>query len=161
MAFYSPRLTRTFLSNINHGTNYKNPDLKYPLKTNFSGEGHFTKEQIQAIKQDIKSGLSYSVICKKYGIASPGFISMVNSGKYYYDPNEKYPLIVKGCADKSWIHDCLYDIIYSTESLVQIAKKYGKAESTVKKLAQGRANKQDNLVYPIRSHLEENRKIFK
>lgn len=47
IAFYTPRLTRTFLSNINHGVNYKNPDLTYPLKTDFSGEGNFSKDEIQ------------------------------------------------------------------------------------------------------------------
>ena len=159
--FYAPRLTRTFLSNINHGTNYKNPNLTYPLKTDFSGEGNFSKEEIAEIRKEIKSGITYSEICKKHNVKSPGFISMINTGEYYYDPNESYPLIVKGSADKSWIHDCLYDIIYSDLSLANIAKKYGKAESTIKKLGQGRANKQDNLIYPIRSHLEENRRIFK
>lgn len=159
--FYSPRLTRTFLSNLNQGVNYKDPNLKYPLKTNFSGEGRFSKEEIAQIKEEIKSGLKYSEIQQKHNIQSAGFISMVNNGKYYYDPNEKYPLIVKGCADKSWIKNCLYDIIFSSDSLATIAKKYGKAESTIKKLSQGRANKQEYLKYPIRSHLEENKELFK
>lgn len=158
---YSPRLTRTFLSNLNHGVNYKNPNLVYPLKTDFSGEGNFSKEEIQEIKNEIKSGLTYSEIQKRHNIKSAGFLSMINSGKYYFDKNEKYPLIVKGCADKSWIYPCLKDIIYSKESLVNIAKKYNKAESTIKKLSSGRANKQEFLLYPLRSHLEENKERFK
>lgn len=158
---YAPRLKRSFLSNLNQGVNYKNPNLTYPLKTNFSGEGRFSKEEIKNIKEEIKQGINYSDICDKYKIKSKGFLSMVNSGKYYYDPNEKYPLIVKGCADKTWIHDCLQDIIFSSDSLAQIAKKYNKAESTIKKLGQGRANKQKHLLYPIRSYREENKKIFK
>lgn len=158
---FSPRLTKTFLSNINNGINYKNPNLNYPLKKDFSGEGRFTKEEIKAIKEDIKSGKSYSTIKEKWEIQSSGFLSMINSGKYYFDPQETYPLIVKGCADKSWIIDCLKDIIFSPESLASIAQKYGKAESTIKKLGQGRANKQEYLFYPIRSHREENKEIFK
>lgn len=160
MEIYAPRLTRTFLSNLNHGVNYKNPQFSYPLKKDFSGEGNFSKKEIKQIKEEIKSGLSYSKIQEKHNIKSAGFISGINSGKYYYDENEKYPLIIKGCADKTWIQPCLFDIINSDLSLVKIAKKYGKAESTIKKLAQGRANKQDNLIYPIRSHLQENREIF-
>lgn len=159
--FYTPRLTRSFLSNLNQGINYRNPNLKYPLKTDFSGEGNFSKEEIKGIKNEIKQGLSYSLICKKHNIKSKGFISMINTGKYYFDKNEKYPLITKGCADKSWIHDCLYDIIYSKDSLAKIAEKYNKAESTIKKLGQGRANKQEYLIYPIRSNLEKNKEIFK
>lgn len=161
IAFYSPRLTRTFLSNLNNGVNYKNPNLAYPLKKDFSGEGQFSKEEISKIKEEIKSGIKYSEIQQRHGIKSASFISMINSGKYYFDPKEKYPLIVKGCADKTWIKACLYDIIYSDMSLVKIAEKYHKAESTIKKLGQGRANKQDYLIYPIRSYLEQNREIFK
>lgn len=160
IAFYAPRLSASFLSNINNGWNYKNPNLSYPLKKDFSGEGRFTKEEIKQIKEDIKSGKTYSEIQKKWNIKSAGFLSMINSGKSYFDPNEKYPLIIKGCADKSWILPCLKDIIFSSDSLVKIAQKYGKAESTIKKLGQGRANKQEYLIYPIRSNLEKNREIF-
>ena len=159
--YFKPRLTRTFLSNINNGVNYKNPNLDYPLKKDFSGEGRFTKEEIKQIKEDIKSGKKYSVIQEKWNIKSAGYLSMINSGKYYFDTNEKYPLIVKGCADKSWIYNCLKDIIFSSDSLAKIAQKYNKAESTIKKLGQGRANKQEYLIYPIRSNLEKNKEIFK
>ena len=159
--YFTPRLTRTFLSNLNNGVNYKNPSLDYPLKKSFSGEGRFTKEEIKQIKEDIKSKKIYSEIQQKWGIKSAGFLSMVNSGKYYFDPLEKYPLVVKGCADKSWILPCLKDIIFSSDSLKAIVQKHGKAESTTKKLASGRANKQKYLIYPIRSNLEKNKKIFK
>ena len=159
---YKPRLTRTFLSNLNHGINYKNPKLNYPLKKDFSGEkSHFSKEEIQNIKQDIKNGIKYSDIQKKYNIESAGFISGINTGRYFFDKKESYPLCLKGCADKSWIWPCINDIVYSSDSLVVIAKKYGKAESTIKKLGQGRANKQDKLIYPLRSHREENKRILK
>lgn len=161
IALYTPRLTRTFLSNLNQGVNYKNPYLVYPLKKDFSCEGRFSKEEIANIKQDIKDGMVYSKIAEKYGIKSNGFISMINTGKYYFDPKETYPLKLKGCADKSWIQSCISDILFSPLSLAKIAKKYNKAESTIKKLAQGTANKQDNLIYPLRSNLEANQKIFK
>lgn len=158
--YFAPRLKKSFLSNINQGVNYRNPELTYPLKENFAGEGRFTKEEIMQIKHEIKSGTKYADIQKKWNIKSAGFLSMVNSGKYYFDPNEKYPLIVKGCADKSWIIDCIEDILFSNNSLSNIARKYNKAESTIKKLNQGRANKQKYLVYPIRSHLEKNKILF-
>lgn len=160
--YYYPRLTKTFLSNINNGTNYKNPNLSYPLKKDFSGEkGSFSKEELQEIRQEIKQGIIYADIAKRHHITSIGLISMINSGKAYFDKNEKYPLIVKGCADKSWIPDCLHDIVFSSDSLSSIAKKYGKSEATIKKLGEGFANKQKYLIYPIRSHLEENKEIFK
>ena len=159
--YYTPRLTRTFLSNINNGVNYKNPNLNYPLKKDFSGEGNFSKEEIKIIKEEIKSGLIYEEIKKRHGIKSSGFLSMINTGKYYFDPNEKYPLIVKGCADKSWIRNCIYDILFSKDSLAKIAKKYNKSESTIRKLGQGVSNKQEYLIYPLRTCLEKNKAIFK
>lgn len=161
MEQYAPRLKRTFLSNLNHGANYKNSNLNYPLKKDFSGElSHFTKEEIQNIKKDIKSGMKYYDIQIKYNIESAGFISGINNGRYFFDKNETYPLFLKGCADKSWIWPCIKDIIYSKDSLIKIAEKYGKAESTIKKLGQGRANKQDKLLYPLRTFREENKRIL-
>lgn len=160
MQYYSPRLQRTFLSNLNTGVNYKNPALNYPLKKNFHGEGRFTPEQIAEIKKDIKTGESYSTIKKRWGIQSKGFLSMINTGKYYFEPNEKYPLIVKGCADKSWIIPCLYDIIFSSDSLATIAKKHNKAKGTIHKLSRGDANRQEHLIYPLRPSKEENKEIF-
>lgn len=101
MKIYEPRLTRSFLSNINQGVNFRNPTLDYPLKKNFQGEGKFSKEEITEIKNEIKNGIKYSEIAKKHNIKSQSFLSMINNGKYYYDNNETYPLIIKGCADKS------------------------------------------------------------
>lgn len=161
MKIYEPRLTRSFLSNINQGVNFKNPALDYPLKKNFQGEGRFSREEIIEIKNEIKKGIKYSEIAKKHNIKSQGFLSMVNKGKYYYDSNETYPLLIKGCADKSWIKECLYEIIFSSESLTNIANKFNKSESTIRKLGQGRANKQEYLKYPLRSFKAENKEIFK
>lgn len=158
---YEPRLTKTFLSNINQGVNFRNSNLNYPLKKNFQGEGRISKEEIKQIKDEIKEGVKYAEIAKKHNIKSIGFLSMVNSGKYYYDKNETYPLIIKGCADKRWIKDCLYEIIFSSDSLKNIAEKFNKSESTIRKLAQGQANKQEHLKYPIRKFKEENKEIFK
>ena len=161
MKMYEPRLTRTFLSNINQGVNFKNQALDYPLKKNFQGEGRFSREEVIEIKNEIKKGIQYSEIAKKHNIKSQGFLSMINNGKYYYDSNETYPLIIKGCADKSWIKECLYEIIFSLESLASIANKFNKSESTIRKLGQGKANKQEYLKYPLRSFRAENKEIFK
>lgn len=120
----------------------------------------FTKEQIMEIKQLIKSRETYASIAKKYNIKSISFISGINTGKYYYEKNEFYPLVIKGRADKSWIFPCLKSIIFEKTTLTEIAKKHNKAESTIKKLEQGRANKQSYLIYPLRQKIEENKKLF-
>lgn len=159
--FYSPRLKLTFLSNINSGFNYKNPELNYPLKKDFFGEkGKISKEEIKEIKAEIKSGMLYSKIAAKHGIKSSSFISGVNTGRYYHDPNEKYPLLLKGCADKSWVRDCIYDLLYTDMTYTAIGRKYNRGYDAIKNLACGRAHKQPDLLYPLRDHLEENKKIF-
>ena len=53
------------------------------------------KDNITNIKNDIKMGLPYEQISKKYGI-SAGQISNINSGKQYFDEKEKYPLYQYG-----------------------------------------------------------------
>lgn len=158
--YYSPRLSTSFLSNINNGYNYNNPNLKYPLKKEFH-KGSFSKEEMKEIKEEIKQGIIYKDIAKKHNIKSMGFISGINSGKYYHDDKETYPLFLKSCADKRWIKDCIYDALFTSDTYVNIAKKYNKSYSTIKKLCQGRANKQDKLLYPLRQHLKENQELFK
>ena len=56
---YKPKLKRTFLVNINTGTNFYNPDFNYPLKKN--ARSKFSQKEIRAIKDRIKS-LSNGVI---------------------------------------------------------------------------------------------------
>lgn len=89
-----PKLSGSYLSNINLGFNYYNPDFNYPLKKK-RADGAFS-HNIKDIKRDIKKGIPYSQIAEKYNIKSMGFISSVNSGRYYYDKNEIYPLCIKG-----------------------------------------------------------------
>lgn len=160
--FYSPRLKKTFLSNINNGYNFKNLEFDYPLKKKSAfNNGKFTKEQIREIKKDIKKGIIYKEIKLKWGIKSEGFLSMVNSGKYYYDPNETYPLIVKGCSDKSWIFPCIKDILFTNLSLVKISEKHNKAYSTIKKINSGLINKKEFFKYPLRKNKEPNQEKFR
>lgn len=158
---YEPRLKLSMLSNINHGYNFKNNNLSYPLKKDFSYEKtKLSPEEAEKIRQDIKDGIPFIEIAKNYGFHSASFISQINKGKYYYDSKEIYPLIIKGCADKRWIEPCVKDILFSEETFQQIACRYQKAKSTIQHLAAGWANKDPKYQYPLRQHLKENRKIY-
>lgn len=158
---YAPRLKLTMLSNINHGYDFKDSGLSYPLKKDFSYERtKLTPEEAVKIRQDIKDGIPFSEIAEKYRFHSIGCIGQINKGKCYYDEEETYPLIVKGCADKRWIEPCIKDILFTEGSFQKIARKYGKAKSTIQRLATGLANKNPKYHYPLRQHLTENRKIY-
>lgn len=148
---YSPKLKRTFLVNINTGTNFYNPDFDYPLKKN--SKSKFSQKEIQEIKSMIKQGLTYKTIQEKFDIKSAGFISMINTGKYFYDKNEKYPLCDKQgkkVQNEVWVEEIRQEILNTSTPLLQIAKKFNKSYATVKNINSGRSHKKDDLTYPLR-----------
>ena len=89
-----PALKRSYLLNINCGLNFKNDELDYPLKKN--SRSTFSQKEIKEIKSMIKNNIPYKKIQERFNIKSSSFISGVNSGKYFYDKSETYPLCVKG-----------------------------------------------------------------
>lgn len=148
---YAPKLKRTFLVNINTGTNFYNPDFDYPLKKN--AKSKFSQKEIREIKNRIKSGEIYSSIQKDFNIKSAGFLSMINTGKYFYSNEDTYPLCNKGCRkqdNEKWVNGIIFDIINSNLSLSQIAGKWNKSYSTVKNINAGRSHRKEELKYPLR-----------
>lgn len=149
--FYKPRLKRTFLVNINTGTNFYNPDFSYPLKKN--AKSKFSQKEIRAIKNRIKSGEKYASIQKDFNIKSAGFLSMINTGKYFYSDKDTYPLCNKGSrkqGNEVWVNGIIEDILKTNMSLSKIAKKWEKSYSTVKNINSGRSHKKEQLKYPLR-----------
>lgn len=151
-----PKLTDSFLSNINLGLNFKRDDLSYPLATLHTKFSKSTKENIIA---DIRSGKFYAEISKKYGI-SEGYIAMINKGEKWHDDKLSYPLCLKGCSDGSWSKDAKYDLIFTDLSHAAIAQKYQKAKSTITALNVGRNRKNSRLIYPLRKNKEQNKEIW-
>lgn len=147
---YKPKLKRTFLVNINTGTNFYNPDFNYPLKKN--ARSKFSQKEIRAIKDRIKSGEKYSSIQKDFNIKSAGFLSMINTGKYFYSNEDTYPLCDKNrkAGNEVWINGIIKDILETKMSLSEIAKKWEKSYATVKNINSGRSHKKENLKYPLR-----------
>ena len=150
-SIYSPRLKRTFLVNINTGVNFYNPNFSYPLKKN--AKSKFSQKEIRTIKDRIKSGEKYASIQKDFGIKSAGFLSMINTGKYFYSDEDIYPLCNKGCRKQDneiWVNGIIEDILKTNMSLSNIAKKWNKSYVTVKNINAGRSHKKDTLKYPLR-----------
>lgn len=151
-----PKLTKSFLSNINTGLNFVNPELSYPLSTTHS---HYSKETKEKIIQAIKSGETYKDITTKYGI-SAGFISMINSGKKWYNEKETYPLKLKSCSNGKYSHEVKKDLIFNNLTHEQIGLKYNKAKSTITAINTGRNRKDNRFIYPLDKHKEKNQKIW-
>jgi len=155
LELYSPRLTHSFLSNINIGLNFKNDKWNYPLKTKKDLSTKFTLEEIHAIKQDIISGTKYTEIASKWNISS-GMISTINNGKQWYEDEYQYPLCIKGHSRlhnlNTWVKDVQQDLMNGTETMTSIAKKYNKAYSTIKKINSGSSHRNANYKYPLTSN---------
>lgn len=151
-----PKLTSSFLSNINTGWNFKRDDLQYPLAKFHT---KFSKASKENIIQDILNKIPYKKISNKYGI-STAYISMINSGKVWYDNKYTYPLCQKGCSDGSYVHDLKYDLIFTDNSHADLAKKYDKAKSTITAINIGRNRKDNRFYYPLREHQKKNQEIW-
>lgn len=104
-------------------------------------------DKADQIKAAIKAGQSYEQISKDFGI-SPGHISNINSGKYYYDENETYPLF--NYRKNEEIAQAKNLLINSSLNMKEIAEKLNLGYSTVKKLNYGTLRKDPNLTYPLR-----------
>lgn len=154
-----PQLTTSFLGNINLGLNFKNENFDYPLSKKQTFSICFTKKEIEEIKNDIKNGMIYIDIAKKWNITI-GFISAINNGKTWFDKKEKYPLCIKGCSkihNLIWVIPVQQDLIENKLTMTEIAKKYNKAYSTIKKINSGASHKNPEYIYPLRKGQKRNK----
>lgn len=87
-----PKLSSSFLQNINLGLNFHRNDLIYPL-TSFHTK-KYTKKQIEEVREKIAQGLSYSTISNEYNI-SVSYLSQINTGTRWYNAMIDYPLYKK------------------------------------------------------------------
>lgn len=148
---YAPKLKRTFLCNINTGNNFFNPNFDYPLKKN--SRSKFSQREIQIIKNRIKRGDKYADIQKDFNIKSAGFLSMINTGKCFYDKRDTYPLCNKGSRkqiNEAWAQGIIKDLLTTKLSIKEIAKKWDKSISTINNINVGRSHHQKKLTYPLR-----------
>lgn len=151
---YYPRLTLSYLENINAGLNFKNDDWEYPLcdyTKLIKKSDRFSEQEIVLIKEDIKSNLTYQQIAEKWNITI-GFISSINNGKSWFDKKEHYPLCVKGHSsihNQEWVKMVQNDLMNSNLPLIEISKKYNKSYSTIKKINSGSSHKLTECIYPL------------
>lgn len=146
------KLSRSMFYNINSGLNFKNDKYNYPLHIYHEDKSaYLNEEEIKEVKKDISSGLSYSKISEKWNI-SKGLVSMANNGKIWADDNTVYPLFCKAC-NKEWnkklINNIKKDLMCSDLTMKEIAQKYNKAYSTIKKINYGMTHRDNKLVYPL------------
>lgn len=108
----------------------------------------YSKETIDNIKQAIKSGTNYLDIETQFGV-SASFISALNTGYYYFDENEAYPLYQYYKKDDEY-DELIELLVNSSLSLSTIAKELHLGYSTVKKINSGKLRHGLYPTYPIR-----------
>lgn len=117
----------------------------------------FKPEEVADIKAMIKRQTPYDAIVEKYGI-SKTFISDINRGKHFFDPDSDYPLCKSYRLEQDKL-DILVEMLQASElNFREIAEELGIAQSTVKKINYGtlRNGLVDN--YPIRKITPADRK---
>ena len=105
-------------------------------------------EELASLKQEIKEGISFLDLQKKYKVSS-SFLSSINHGVYFFDDKEQYPLYKYYKTDVDY--DELIDLLLNSSlSLAEIAKQLNMGYSTVKKINAGTLRKGLYHKYPIR-----------
>ena len=126
----------------------------YNLTTGGSGNSTLVDrvlddKQVLALIQEIKAGIDFTTLSERYGLAV-SYISMINHGNCFYQPNETYPLFKYYKTDDDYSE--LIDLLLNSDmTLKAIAEKLGIGYSTVKKINAGTLRKGMYHTYPIRN----------
>ena len=100
----------------------------------------------------IKKGIPFKKISSLTGI-SISHLSSINTGKRYFDKEEKYPLFTKTRGAKIEQKEILEIISLLKETKIsqqKIAEKYGVSQTLIGHINNGTRHRQNNIVYPVR-----------
>ena len=156
---YSTKLTKSLLSNINLGLNFKNDKYKYPIH-DYIHDGHsnnFSRDAQKQIQEEIiKGDKTYKEIAQEWGIKSISLLSLVNNGKIWKDSSLEYPLSTRNNSRlhnyRTWVRPVQQELMNTNLTLKQIAKKYNKHYDTIKKINLGYSYHNNNYKYPLTSN---------
>lgn len=90
-------ISTTTISGINTGINYKQPDIKYPIRKDYHACGPhkhtLSPNEVKEIEKLLAEGLSAIKIGEKFEV-SASTIRNINNGKVkkYFNPNINYPI---------------------------------------------------------------------
>ena len=143
---------------INQGISRSKINEQYPIRTNPNINGKLTEEQVDEIIELLKYTYRFNGdIAKEYGV-QVHTISDINSGKSHYRPNIQYPIRNwKSCGKIVFTYEQVTDIIdlllYTTESISSIAKRYNVSREQISYINRGTSKKyyREGYTYPLRS----------
>lgn len=174
-----PKIAKNFnidtsvISCINCGKTWYNESLNYPLrKYNVAGLT-INKNTYAQIVNDIKNiSIPLNVIAKKYNL-SESQITAINNGYECYDGTHPYYLSIysgpfpirntnKQVDISDNIHQIIYDILFTKDSMEKIGLKYNIHGNTLTYIANGKRRKEltKDYIVPLRKNIKENQEIY-
>lgn len=139
-----------YLSSINRGESRHNDKLNYPLRKN--GNERKDKSTIDEISYYLLYTIdSIEKIADNLNIDS-NVIYKVNKGLHLHcNPNIEYPIRKPHARFSTYLLNNIYeDLLDNKLKLSDIEQKYGLSKSTINRINQGKAYKQDTFSYPLR-----------
>lgn len=131
----------------------------------FQGEKHpmatHNLNEINKIKKLlINTSLTFSEIAEETNY-SESSIRRINSGLLWYDENTVYPIRIENTASfkKERMENIVYDLLNSSLTQKDIAKKYNVSRTTITAINNGQNFYQDNIDYPIRKKDQHSKSI--
>lgn len=138
------------LSEINTGKRHFDADEIYPLYELTRGR-KLTKEKIIQLQIDLQNGTPLALLEKKYNIQK-NYISAINTGRKYYNPNLSYPLhkykVLKITDDI--VIKIIEELQNTNYTMKQIGSHFDISDVSVQKINSGERHRLTNYNYPIR-----------
>lgn len=153
-------VSQQFISAINLGQRYYNPDLNYPIRP----ERHYSEDLLKHLAYSLKYEKDKSLqdIANEYEIDCSQ-LSLINQGKIYARDWLEYP-IRKG-KNTSEIADFEQEIktLLQTTTIPQkdIAKQFNVSVNAISLINLGKSYRQNDLNYPLRQNYQQQNKNTK
>lgn len=148
-----PKISLSFLKNINYGNNFHRAELTYPLhiyNENNPAISKFSEEEKEQVRIAIKNNdCSYEALSQKYQLTKTS-LSLINTGKMWHSENHIYPLSKRSGRRGAWSKEAKQMLKNTKLSFAEIAQRVNKDEETISKLNYGLLNKNKKEKYPLR-----------
>lgn len=138
-------ISKDIVRHINEGTSWYNENFTYPLRPK---EQELQTIRVEEVKKMLKTtSLPQKEIAEKVGFHR-SFVTMINSGKNWYDEKEHYPLRKTNKERAKLIKKLLLTTNYSIPKIAEIC---GVSLTFVYNVNKGKTWVDSDLKYPIRS----------
>lgn len=147
-------VSETTISTINTGKYYYDDTLTYPIRPPLQYSEEMCKQLAYSLKYEQEKSLQE--IAQEFNIDYSQLVEF-NNGRTHYKDWLSYPLRVsKELRVKNIVPNIIHDLLNTTVSQKDIARKYNVSAMTVSYINTGKRHKQEELSYPLRKNTKKN-----